>query len=328
MKISIRSLFAVALVVLGGQVSGLAHAADWEMATAFSDETFHTQNIKQFASDVNTSSDGELNILVFLNQSRVKHADIKDAVSKNEVSLGEFYLSRLSDEDAVYSLDSLQFLATNYGQAARLWRLQKPAITELLAQQDLMPLFSVPWPPKGLYSNVVIKTISDIAGIRFRAYNDSLRSFAKHSGAIPANIPARDLPDAFANGELDAMLTASSNGVSTAAWDYVSHYYSVDSWLPRNIVVVNKTAFENLDIETQEVILAAAAKAEERGWKMSAAETADREATLKANGMDVQAPDAELTDGLRKIGVEMRREWEETASESAKAIVSAYESDL
>ena len=121
--------------------SGVALATEWDMPTPYSDKTFHTANIVEFAKDVSEATEGELNITVHSAGSLIKHPEIKNAVRGQQVPIGEFFLSRLSNEDAAYGIDSQPFVATSYEDAAKLWEAQKPVITELLAKQKLIPLF-------------------------------------------------------------------------------------------------------------------------------------------------------------------------------------------
>lgn len=301
-----------------------AQAESWDMPTPYGDTTFHTQNIVQFADDVRSATNGGLDITVHSAGSLFPHAEIKGAVRNRQVPIGEFFLSRLSNEDAAYGLDSQPFVATSYDDAAKLWAAQKPVITELLAEQDLMPLFSVPWPAQGLYTNGEIGKVEDLNGLRFRAYNAALEEFATLAGAAPVQIEASAIPQAFATGQVAAMITSPSTGVNSTAWDFVTHYSPINAWVPKNIVVVNKRVFDGLDADTQAAVLAAAEAAEKRGWEMSAAEADSKTAELAANGMTVYEPSATLVEGLKKIGADMLVNWNASASDKAKAILESY----
>jgi len=259
--------------------------------------------------------------------SLFKHADIKNAVRSNQVQIGEFFLSRLSNENAAFGLDSLPFLATSYGDAARLWAAQKPVITKLLAKQGLIPLFAVPWPAQGLYTKSEIKTVGDLAGLKFRAYNAALETFATLAGASPTQVEAPDIPQAFATGQVEAMITSPSTGVSSKAWDFLSHYTPINAWVPKNIVVVSKRAFDALDADNRAALLSAAATAEKRGWAMSKAEAAAKTKTMAENGIIVVPPSPELMAGLKKIGAKMLANLEATASPEAKAIIATYQAN-
>lgn len=306
-------------------VATSASAQNWDMPTPYGDTTFHTQNIMQFADDVRAATDGDLDITIHSAGSLFPHAEIKGAVRNRSVPIGEFFLSRLSNEDLAYGLDSQPFVATSYADAETLWAAQKPVITELLAEQGLMPLFSVPWPAQGLYTNGEIETVEDLNGLRFRAYNAALEEFATLAGAAPVQIEASDIPQAFATGQVAAMITSPSTGMNSTAWDFVTHYTPINAWVPKNIVVVNQRMFDGLDADTQTAVMDAAAAAEIRGWEMSAAEASSKTEELAANGIIVYEPSAALVDGLQAIGATMLDSWNENASDSAKAILSAYQ---
>ena len=294
------------------------------MPTPYSDKIFHTQNIIQFADDVKEATGGKLNITVHSAGSLFKHGDIKNAVRSRQVPIGEFFLSRLANEDAAFGLDSLPFLATSYDDAARLWAAQKPVITELLAKQNLMPLFSVPWPAQGLYTKKEIKSVGDLAGLKFRAYNAALEQFATLAGASPTQVEAPDIPQAFATGQVEAMITSPSTGVSSKAWDFLSYYTPINAWVPKNVVVVNKAEFDRLDPAVQEAVLKAAEEAEARGWAMSKAEAEEKTRILAENGITVVEPSDELMAGLREIGAKMLEALLVNTSNATNEIIRLY----
>ncbi len=314
-----HAVFAAALAL-----AGPAAAETWDMPTPYGDATFHTQNIAQFAEDVARATDGALEIKVHSAGSLFPHAEIKNAVRSRQVPIGEFFLSRLSNEDPAFGVDSLPFLATSYEDAARLWEAQKPVIAELLAEQGLMPLYSVPWPAQGLYTRKEIKSVDDLSGLRFRAYNATLEEFARRAGASPVQVEAPDIPQAFSTGQVEAMITSPSTGANSKAWDFLTHYTPINAWIPKNIVVVNKRAFDRLDPAVQEAVLKAAAEAEKRGWEMSRAEAEAKTKIMADNGMIIAEPSPELMAGLKKIGAEMLEGWKAGASDQAKSILEAY----
>ncbi len=299
-------------------------ATTWDMPTPYPDKTFHTQNISQFADDVAEATNGELKIKIHSAGSLFKHPEIKNAVRGRQVPVGEFFLSLLSNENAAFGADSQPFLATNYDDAEKLWAAQKPVITRLLEKQGLIPLFSVPWPPQGLYTKKAINTVDDLKGIKFRAYNATLEKFANLVGAAPTQVEVPDIPQAFATGRVEAMITSPSTGANSKAWDYITTYTDIQAWLPKNIVVVNQRAFRKLDQQTQEAVMEAAATAEQRGWEMSKKETATKTAILKDNGVKIVTPSAELMEGLKQVGAEMLKDWEKAAGNDGAKLLQAY----
>eukprot|EP00581_Thalassiosira_minuscula_P023414 CAMPEP_0184413832 /NCGR_PEP_ID=MMETSP0738-20130409/7526_1 /TAXON_ID=385413 /ORGANISM="Thalassiosira miniscula, Strain CCMP1093" /LENGTH=252 /DNA_ID=CAMNT_0026772689 /DNA_START=31 /DNA_END=786 /DNA_ORIENTATION=+ len=236
-----------------------AYADAWDMPTPYGDSTFHTQNIAKFSDDVREATNGDLDITLHSAGSLIPHAEIKNAVRSRQVPAGEFFLSRLSNEDLAYGIDSQPLVATSYDEAKKLWDAQKPVVTELLAEQGLVPLFSVPWPAQGLYTNGEIATVDDLNGLRFRAYNAALEEFATLAGAAPVQVEASNIPQAFSTGQVQAMITSPSTGVNSTAWDFVTHYSPINAWVPKNIVVVNQRVFDKLSDDTKAAVLAAAA---------------------------------------------------------------------
>ena len=312
--------FAVGLCAASAVV-----AESWDMPTPYGDSTFHTVNIRQFAADVETATNGGLTITVHSAGSLFPDGEIKNAVRSRKVAAGEFFLSTLSNEDLAFGIDSQSFVATSYADAMKLWAAQKPVITELLAKQDLMPLFSVPWPAKGLYTNGEITNVDCLAGLRFRAYNAALEQFATLAKAAPVQVEASEIAPAFATGQVEAMIRSPSTGANSKAWDFVSHYTAIDAWVPKNIVVVNKRVFDRLDGDTQAAVLAAVAAAETRGWEMSAAEAAEETQTMADNGMTIVQPSDDLVAGLKDIGAAMLENWNAKARDDAKVILSQYQ---
>lgn len=317
----LRSLAAGAVVA---GFSWTAQAATWDMPTPYGETNFHTVNIKKFADDVKAATGGKLDIKVHSGGSLIKHPEIKNAVRGGQVPIGEFLLSRLSNESPVYGVDSVPFLASNYDQARKLWQASKAKTEELLKRQGLQVLYAVPWPPQGLYAKKDVGSLADLKGLKFRAYNAATERVAQLAGAVPTQIEVPDIPQAFATGRVEAMITSPSTGANTKAWDYVSNFYHMQAWMPKNIIVVNAKAFAKLDKGTQDAVMAAAMTAEMRGWEASKAETDSKIAMLKKNGMKVSPPSSALTGELQKIGETMTMEWAKQAGGDGAAILDAY----
>jgi TRAP-type C4-dicarboxylate transport system substrate-binding protein len=315
-------MFFAGAVVAG--VATAATAATWDMPTPYPEGNFHTKNILQFAQDIDKATNGALKIKVHSNGSLFKHPEIKNAVRSGQVPIGEILLSNLGNESPIFAVDSLPFLAANYDSAKKLWNASRAATDKLFDQQGMMVLYSVPWPPQGIYTRKELKTIDDMKGIKFRTYNPATSQLAKLAGAVPTQVEAADIPQAFSTGRVDAMITSASTGANSKAWDFVSHYHDTQAWLPKNVILVNKKAFRALDKKTQDAILKAAKAAEERGWKASVEENAVMTKTLADKGLKVVTPSPELKAGLQKVGEQMSKEWAEKAGKDGEAILKAY----
>ena len=305
-----------------------ALAANWDMPTPYGDSVFHTQNITEFAEAVGEATDGDLTITVHSAGSLFAHPEIKDSVRRGLAPIGEVLMSRLANEDPVFGVDSIPFLASSYDEARALWDASRPMVEEKLAEQGLTLLYAVPWPGQSLYTQEPVTSTDDLEGKAFRAYNTATERLAQLMGAVPTQIETGDIPTAFATGRVDAMITSPSTGVSSQAWDFTSHYTDTQAWLPKNMVIVNTQMFEGLPEAQQQAVLDAAAEAETRGWEMSAAETADKIATLEENGMSIDQPTDTLSAELSEIGETMTAEWLEDAGDEGAALIEAYRDAL
>jgi TRAP-type C4-dicarboxylate transport system substrate-binding protein len=296
----------------------------WDMPTPYPDANFHTRTAAAFAADVEKATGGSLKIKIHSAGSLIKHPEIKRAVRQGTAPIGEILESLAANEAPVYGFDALPFLATGYDAARKLYAAQKPYLEKQLASEGLMLLYSVPWPPQGLYAKRELKSVDDLKGLKFRTYNPMIGRIAQLAGAIPTQIEVPDLPTAFATGRVDVMITSASTGVDTKAQDYLTHYIDTQAWLPRNIVFVNKAAFDKLKPNEQKAVLDAAKVAEERGWKASQEEMAIKTKALKDAKIIVMEPSAELKAGLTKIGEQIAAEWVKSAGADGQAMLDAY----
>lgn len=306
-------------------VFGAQAQTKWDMPTGYSTGSFHTENIQQFANDVEKATSGKLRIVLHANGSLFKANEIKRAVQTGQTQAGEFILSGAANENALFGVDSIPFLATSYTDAKRLHTASQPAIEKLLAQQGMKLLFSVPWPGQSLYSVKPINSPDDFRGTKMRAFNPASARVAQLLKAQPVTIQLAELGQALATGTVDNFLTSSASGVENKLYEQIKYYYPVNAWLPRNATVVNAKAFAGLDKATQDAVLKAAASAESRGWAIS--EQKDREylQELAAKGMKISPLPDVVGKELRKIGETMTEEWLKTAGTDGKQIIDTFQ---
>ncbi|MBL0122760.1 MAG: TRAP transporter substrate-binding protein [Betaproteobacteria bacterium] len=318
------SLLAVAGLLVAGNASA---QTKWDMPTGYAPTNFHTENVKQFAADVDKATSGKLKITVHDNGSLFKQNEIKRAVQSGQAQAGEFLLPALANEDAMYGIDSVPFLADSYPQALKLWKVSKSAIEQRLGKQGIKVLYGVAWPPQGVYSKKAVTSAADLKGVKWRAYSPQTNRIGELLGAQPATIQAAELAQALSTGVVEAHMTSGATGVDIKVWDSMgkgAYYYDAQAWLPKNLVVVNQKAFDALDKATQDTVLKAAADAETRGWQRSEARDTETREIMAKNGMNVVPLSAALKADLKKIGATMLAEWEKSAGADAKAVLDAY----
>jgi TRAP-type C4-dicarboxylate transport system substrate-binding protein len=296
----------------------------WNLPAAYPADNPHTVNLNAFAKDVNDLTGGKLQITVHAGASLFKAPEIKRAVMTGQAQMGEVLISIHENEDPLFGIDVIPFVATSYPQSYKLWQASKPAIEKKLAAQGLMLLFAVPWGPQGIYAKKDLNTVDDMKGLKWRAYNVGTARIADLVGAQPVTIQAAELPQALATGVVNAFMTSGSTGYDSKAWETMSHFYDTQAWIPKNLTFVNKAAFDALDKETQGAILKAAAMAEPRGWKLAEDKAGWYLEQLKANKMKVLPPPDALKSGLLKIGDQLTSDWTKKAGADGEAVIANY----
>jgi TRAP-type C4-dicarboxylate transport system substrate-binding protein len=245
-------------------------------------------------------------------------------VATGQAQIGEVLISIHENEDPVFGIDVVPFLATSFAESKKLWQVSRPAIEKRLASQGLMVLMGVPWGPQGIYAKKDLNSTADMKGLKFRSYNAGTSRIAELAGAQPVTIQAAELPQALATGVVDSFISSGSTGYDSKVWETLTHWYDTQAWIPKNITFVNKAAFDGLPKDQQEALLKTARAAEERGWKIAEEKATWYITELKAKGMKVLAPSPAFADGLKKYGEDLTSGWQKKAGADGQAIIDAF----
>ena len=296
----------------------------WDVPTAYPANNFHTENLQQFANDVDKATNGKLKLQLHPNASLFKAPEIKRAVQGGQAQAGEILLVNYENEDPLYGLDGVPFLATSYKDAYKLYKAERKALEDKLAKQGMLLLYTVPWPPQGIYTNRTLNSAADMKGLKWRAYSPATSKIAELVGAQPVTVQAAEVSQALATGVIDSYMSSGATGYDSKTYEQLKKFYDTQAWLPKNAVIVNKRAFDALDKPTQQAVLKAAADAETRGWKISEEKTAWYLDQLKQKGMTIEKPSEQLTADLKKVGNFMLADWLRKAGPDGKKIIDTY----
>lgn len=325
MQTTTRRGVLAASAALAATMPGTARAqARWQAATAYPDGNFQTRNMRTFVDAVQAASGGRLQIQLHTNASLLRMPEIKRGVQTGQVQMGEILLSAYGNEDAFFEVDSVPQLVTSTAQARKLADLQKPYVEARLNRQGLSLLYWVPWPPSGLYTNTPVESVETLRGTKLRTFNALTNRFATLAGATPTLVQQAEVPQAFATGVVNVMVTSPSTGVDVQAWDFCRYFTPIGFTRTKNAVFVRQRDFQALPADLQASIRAAAATAEERGWAASDTETISQQNTLAARGMTIGTPTPALMQGLARIGATQAEEWVAKAGEEGKRLIDAY----
>jgi TRAP-type C4-dicarboxylate transport system substrate-binding protein len=296
----------------------------WDLPAGYPAGNPHTQNLTQFAADVQKATNGKLVITVHPGGALFKAPEIKRAVQTGQAQIGEVLMSLLENENALFGADAVPFVATGFDASYKLWQAQRPVAEKLLAGQGIKLLYAVAWPPQGIYTKKQLNALADMKGLKWRAYNPATTRIAALVGAQPLTIQAAELSQALATGVVDSFMSSGATGVDSKVWESLTHFCTADAWLPKNIVIINQKEFDKLDKATQDAIVTAGKAAEERGWKRMREYTTESLNTLRANKMTVYEPSPAFKAEFQKIGETLLNEWLAKAGADGQAIINAY----
>ncbi|KJZ21669.1 TRAP transporter substrate-binding protein DctP [Tritonibacter mobilis] len=323
-KMTLKTTVASAALAV---VAAGAQAEKWDMPMAYAASNYHSEMGVVFADKVRDYTGGDVDITVHAGGSLFKGGEIKRAVQTGQAPIGERLMSAHTNEEPLLGWDNLPFLATSYADNDKLWAVAKDKVNAKLAEQNLVTLYSCPWPGQGFYFKKEVNSSEDTQGVKFRSYNTATATFAEELGMIPVQVEAAELSQALATGVVDAFISSGSTGYDRKVWEQLGYYYKVNAWLPRNYVMVNKQVWDGLSADTQDAIQKAAdetgaactAKSEElANWYFE---------QLEANGMKVVEAGPEFRAELEAIGAKMTDEWLATVGEDGQEIVDAFKAN-
>ena len=317
--------YRLALPLLAACMAGGAFAqTKWDLPAAYPATNFHTETLQSFANDVEKATAGKLKIQVHANASLFKANEIKRAVQSGQAPIGEVLLVNFENENPVYGVDGLPFLASSYPEAKKLAAAQKPILDKLLAAQGMKLLYTVAWPPLGIYVNKEITSVADMRGLKWRAYSPATAKIAELVGAQPVTIQAAELTQALATGVVNSYMSSGSTGYDSKTYESIKSWYDTQAWLPKNAVIVNQKAFDALDKPTQDAVLKSAAEAEKRGWALSEEKNEWYKKALADKGMKIIKPSPKLMADMKQVGSIMLADWQKKAGADGAAVINAF----
>ena len=323
MRLSQLARLSISVACLA--LSGLAFGqTKWDLASGYPPGNFHTENLDQFTKDVDAATQGKLKITLHSNASLFKLPEIKRAVQGGQAQAGEILLAAYENENALFGMDGVPFLATSYADAKKLQSVQLPALDKYLADQGIKVLYTVPWQPQGIYSKKPLTSVADMKGMKWRSYSPSTAKMAELMQLQPVTVQAAELSQALATGIVESYISSSATGIDSKTYESLKYFYETQAWIPKNAVLVSLKAFNALDKATQEAVLKAAADAQVRGWKISEDKENTYKQTLRDRGMTVEPPSATFAADLQKVGAVMLGDWEKKMGAEGAALISAY----
>ncbi|MAM83522.1 MAG: C4-dicarboxylate ABC transporter substrate-binding protein [Acidobacteria bacterium] len=320
----LRAISRACAVACLAAAPAFASAETLRMASPYPETNFHTANIHYFIDALEQDSDGRLNVKLFANSSIFKAPEILPAVGGKLVDLGEIFLAAYANEDPLFGADAVSYLISGYDGAERLDAATRSVLEDHLAAKGVKLLYTVPWPPAGLYTTREINAVADLNGMKIRSASPITKEWTDKFGMQSVVIQVPELAQAFATGVVDSMFTASALAPSIQAWEFTKYFYDIQAVLTRNAVVMNLEEFNALSPEDKTAVLDAAAKAQEAGWAASRQADLANKKLMEEHGMQIVTPSPELEQAMRAAAREVIANWMITLPDDEKAVLVEF----
>lgn len=301
-----------------------ALATDLKMASGYPDSNYLTLTVRDFIADAAKRSGGSLKIELHNNQTLVKLPEMMRAAQTNQVAIADVRLGNYGNQDPVYIVDAIPFVAGDYGSALKLWQASKPYLVDSFAKRGLKVLFAMWNPPQGFYTVKPVTSAADLAGLKLRIYSTETRRMGELLKAEPLIVQFGEVPQAFSTGLINAMFTSPQTGIDTQAWDFVKNLTMVGALFTKQLVAINSEVFASLPKAEQDALVAAGAAAERAGFERMKALTAEQLTLIRSKGMAVADGSPALIAQLRKVGQQMQEEWMAKATPAQRKVLEDY----
>lgn len=296
----------------------------WTVATGYRSDGFHAATLRWLGQALSDATQGALSWQVVADGKLAPLAKIPEAVTTGQPEVGECIMTTMAGAWPVCGADAIPFMTRHGADALRLWKVQRPVVDRALRASGLVPLYAVPWPGQGLYSVEPVRSASDFRGRRMRTYNPTTRRIAEMLEATPVDVAMADVGKALETGRIDSMITSSVTGVEQQAWRWLHHFYDLNAWMPKNLVMVNAAALERLDPKARNALTELSAQAEQRGWAAAEQAALQSRETLAKEGMQVEPTPPYLRSTLVRMGERFAREWVREVGPQANQIFIPY----
>lgn len=316
--------YKLSIVFLFLFVSKQVSAVEWQMPLANPKDNLHSRLAAQFADEVKLRTQGRVIIQTYPGGKLFKGDQIFGAVKRELVPIGGRLVSSLVAEDRTFELDAIPFLATTYLQAFELYKASKPTIEDILKKKGIKLLYSVPWPPQGIYSTVPIESISDFEGLSFRPYSAMTSALGRLLKTKEYIVPATKLSGSLKKKKIDVIFASAMTGIELSLWKNFKYWYDIQAWIPKDMVVVNLKYWNSLSYQDQKEINRAARSVENFGWVSSKQTANQSKLLLQDKGVAVSAISSEFRQSLNNIGDTLTKLWLGRMGDKGRYLLEKY----
>ena len=249
------------------------------------------QNLLLFKEEVESASDGEIEVQIFDSAQLYKDSEVPQAVGSGAIEMGVASLTRfVGDIPAVdifympfvFNSEPLVRAATAPGSSVR------GPLDEAILDTGSRVLW---WQAYGgavmLSQDEPLRTPADIEGQKVRVFGKTLGSFVDAVGGVPTLISGSEQYLAYQRGTVDVGMTGVSGVRSRSLWEVMDWITVTNHADIEFVVLVNEDFWQELPEAHREIIQSAAAMADAAVRDRITEIENEAYAAAKENGMQV-----------------------------------------
>lgn len=302
---------------------------NWDFSTEYLSTSIPARTAVVFSERLDRLSRGRIKIVHhFGGTLGYRSKDQLAAVGRGDLPLADSFLGALGDEEPLFALYSIPFLATNIDQAEALWRAALPYMENAFAARGQKLLYATPWTSDGLWTKGPIDNVQRLQGLSVRTFDATSANIFAALGAQPIPLAWTDLSAGIESGGLEAVLTSAEAGINARLWRNFNTFIPLDSVIPLNVMHLNAARFNALPPDLQKAVLDAAKTASDFAWKAARERSAQNLRDMSANGVNLILPSAELHDALVEVGGRALSEWQMKVGPNGQTVIDAYRLNL
>ena len=285
-----RTLAAVAAIAVAAGVAGTASAKELRLSHQWSTSDVR-HKVAQIVADEVAAANVDLTIKIFPSKSLFKPREQYKPLSRGQLDMTVFPLSYAGGQRPEFNLTLMPGLVKNHDHAARL--NDSPFMGELaklMAEDDVMVLVHGYLAGGFAGKDHCITKPEDVAGLQTRAAGKAFEQMLAGAGASIASMASSEIYNAMQTGVLQAANTSSSSFVSYRIYEQVKCYTpagDVALWFMYQPLLMNLTAYNDLNDAQKNALNAAAAKAQAFYLEEAKKEDADSVAVFEKAGVEI-----------------------------------------
>ncbi|WP_343563549.1 TRAP transporter substrate-binding protein DctP [Kiloniella sp. b19] len=305
-----RTLSSVILMTALG-ATAVAEAATLKISHVRPQGAIVDQEIRDFASEVETATEGDVKISIFAASALGDYTTVQERISVGAVDMAVQPAATAASRRM--QISAFPYVAENWEQARRIYGpggVIHGAMKELYARQDITMLAAYPVYFGGVALNtdaVAPGNPNEAKGIKVRV--PGIKSFQLTSdalGYISSPIPFSEAFTAVQTGVVDGVIGSGAEGYYASFRDVTKTYIPVNTHFEVWYMIINSEVLADLDAEDQEALRKAALNFEAKRWESAEADQGEYENKLAGLGVNiVKLSDEELTATAQKVRAEV-----------------------